>query len=248
MSDLRTAVILAAGMGTRIAGQHWDSPKGFIVVDEKAIVEESVDKLEAAGIERVVIVTGHLAEYYEKLVLARPHLIETVHSPEFANSGSTYSLYCARHLLGTDFLLLESDLVYEKSALSVLLDLDAGADAVLMSGATHSGDEVYIQAPDEFLQKMSKSRDELESVSGELVGISRISMGLCERMFAEAERAFEKTLHVAYETDSLVSAAASMAIRCPLVEDLVWGEIDDEHHFERVREHVYPAIQRVDGR
>ena len=69
--ELRTAVILAAGMGTRLAGQHADSPKGFLVVDEKAIVEESVDKLVAAGIERIVIVTGHLSEYYEKLATSR---------------------------------------------------------------------------------------------------------------------------------------------------------------------------------
>jgi choline kinase len=204
-----------------------------------------VDKLVAAGIERVVIVTGHLSEYYEKFAASRPGLIETVHNPEYADSGSTYSLYCARHRLDRGFLLLESDLVYERRALEVLL---AGEeDAVLMSGPTYAGDEVYIQAPHGLLQQMSKDRAELQSVTGELVGISRISFRLWEVMREQAARAFDDTLHVAYEMDTLVAAAAQRPVSCPLVEDLVWGEIDDEGHLKRVREQVYPAIERKDG-
>jgi len=32
-----------------------------------------------------------------------------------------------------------------------------------------------------------------------------------------------------------------------LVEDLLWGEIDDKGHLDRVRDQVYPAIERRDG-
>ncbi len=66
-------------------------------------------------------------------------------------------------------------------------------------------------------------------------------------MREQAARAFEDTLHVAYETDCLVAAAAQRPITCPLVEDLLWGEIDDEGHLKRVRERVYPAIECRDG-
>jgi 2-aminoethylphosphonate-pyruvate transaminase len=125
--------------------------------------------------------------------------------------------------------------------------LAGAADAVLMSGPTYAGDEVYIQAPDGLLQQMSKDRDELQSITGELVGISRVSFRLCETMREHAARAFEDTLHVAYETDSLVAAAAQLPVTCPLVEDLLWGEIDDKGHLERVRDQVYPAIERKDG-
>ena len=241
-SPIRTAVILAAGMGTRLAGQHTESPKGFLEMGAKPIVEESVDKLVQAGIERVLIVTGHLAEFYQKLASLRPGLIETVYNPRFADSGSMYSLYCARSRVDADFLLLESDLVYEQRALDVLLEGDA-ADAVLMSGSTQAGDEVYIQAPGGLLEQMSKDAGELSSVDGELVGICRVSSGLYRRMCELAASEFEDGLHVAYETDTLVAAASGMAIQCPLVPDLVWGEIDDEHHLRRVREKVYPLLR-----
>jgi choline kinase len=243
-APIRTAVILAAGMGTRLAGQHSESPKGFLEIDAKPIVETSVDKLVAAGIERIVIVTGHLAEFYQKLASRRPGLIETVHNPEFADSGSMYSLYCARARLDEDFLLLESDLVYEERALEFLLQGSA-EDAVLMSGLTRAGDEVYIQAPGGLLEQMSKDASELRSIDGELVGICRISATLYRRMCALAAREFASGLHVAYEMDTLVAAAREISIQCPLVADLVWGEIDDERHLKRIRESVQPRLRQL---
>jgi 2-aminoethylphosphonate-pyruvate transaminase len=62
MNEVRMAIILAAGMGVRLKDRGRLSPKGCLCLGEKSIVEESVLRLLATGIERIVIVTGHLAE------------------------------------------------------------------------------------------------------------------------------------------------------------------------------------------
>jgi 2-aminoethylphosphonate-pyruvate transaminase len=64
---MRTAVILAAGMGIRLGSELTDRPKGFLELGDRPIIEESVQRLSDAGIERIVIVTGYGAEHYEKL-------------------------------------------------------------------------------------------------------------------------------------------------------------------------------------
>jgi 2-aminoethylphosphonate-pyruvate transaminase len=153
-----------------------------------------------------------------------------------------YSLYCARDVIDDGFLLLESDLIYEARALDVLLGSEA-ADAVLLSGPTNAGDEVYVEAPDGLLANMSKDRAELGSVAGELVGISKISRGLFALMKHISREAFEQSLRFDYETDCLVQAAASWEISCPVVADLVWSEIDDPAHLQRAREEVWPKLQ-----
>lgn len=239
---MKHAVILAAGMGTRLRAEHSGKPKGFLELDGRPIIEDSIARLERAGISDIVIVTGYAAEFYDQLALQRDGLIRTVHNPEYANSGSMYSLYCARELIDDDFLLLESDLVYESRALEVLI---AGewSDAVLLSGPTHAGDEVYVETADGMLVAMSKERGELgPNVAGELVGISRISRGLFAIMKHLAADAFEQSLHYAYETDCLVAAAAGWQIACPVVADLAWGEIDDPAHLQRVRDEVLPRL------
>jgi 2-aminoethylphosphonate-pyruvate transaminase len=244
VSAVRTAVILAAGRGTRLAGELTDRPKGFIRIGTRPIVEESIDRLAVAGIREVIVVTGHLAHFYEELARDRGGLVQTVHNARFADSGSMYSLYCARERVQGPFLLLESDLVYEPRALTTLLAGPA-EDAVLLSGPTGAGDEVFVATRDGFLAGMSKRRADLAGeVSGELVGITRVSPALFALMCRIAEAAFERSLMFDYETDCLVAAGRERPIACPLVPDLLWGEIDDPGQLARVRERVYPELQR----
>ncbi|MDJ0926985.1 MAG: phosphocholine cytidylyltransferase family protein [Gammaproteobacteria bacterium] len=238
-----TAVILAAGMGTRLRDELQDRPKGFLCLGQRPIIEESIETLRNAGIAEIVIVTGHCAEYYAQLQ-ERDSSIRRVHNREFAVSGSMYSLYCARDAVHRDFLLLESDLIYEPRALDTLLAYP-DPDAILLSGQTGAGDEVYVAAPGGFLRGMSKNPDTLEStVTGELVGISKISLELYSLMLDIATQAFERSLLYDYETDCLVAAGQQVPIACPVVPDLVWSEIDDPDHLERARATVYPEIRR----
>lgn len=238
---MKTAVILAAGMGTRLREAHSDMPKGFVELGGKPIIEQSVARLEQAGIKDIVIVSGYAAEHYHKLAVRYAGLIRVVHNPDYADSGSMYSLYCARDVIEEGFLLLESDIVYESRALDVLI-AHKSPDAVLLSGQTNAGDEVYIEAPDGLLVNMSKERSKLGSVAGELVGISKISRGLNNLMNQLAREHFRESLHYDYETDCLVAAAQSREIVCPVVSDLVWAEIDDPGHLERAKKEVLPRL------
>jgi 2-aminoethylphosphonate-pyruvate transaminase len=245
--DVTTAVILAAGMGTRLRNEVADRPKGFVRIGARPIVEESVLRLRSRGITDVVIVTGYAASHYEALARDWPGLVRTVHNAEFAESGSMYSLWCARDLISRAFLLLESDLVYEPRALDVLLDAP-DADAVLLSGPTGAGDEVFVEAAGGRLIAMSKDRSRLGTVAGELVGISRVSAELFELMQRIAAQAFLTTRRFDYETGCLIAAARERPIACPVVADLAWGEIDDPAHLRRVTGTVYPVVAALDAR
>ncbi|MFQ5995264.1 MAG: NTP transferase domain-containing protein [Acidiferrobacterales bacterium] len=242
-----TAVVLAAGMGTRLNERGTWHPKGFIQLGELPIIEESVLLLAEAGIKRIIIVTGHLAEFYERFKQSYPQLIETVYNPKYAECGHMYSLYCAREHVQNDFLLMESDLIYERRALAACIDFPQD-NVVLMSGPTGAGDEVYIEARDGLLVGMTKNRDELQSeAAGELVGISKISGELFQVLLEEAEAQFRTTLNVAYDSDCLTAAARRYPIHCHLIEDLAWSEIDYEMHMAYAQNQVYPKLLEVDG-
>lgn len=246
MSSVRTAVILGAGMGTRLEERGKTKPKGFIELGERPIVEESILKLMDVSLERIIVVTGHCSEFYEELGARFPN-VETIKNEHYSSSGSMYSLYCARELVNGDFLLLESDIIYERQALQFLLELPE-SDAILLSGETLSGDEVYVETRGGCLLDMSKDRSSLgEEVSGELVGITKVSVPLFERMLEVAARQFESSLHVDYETDCLVAAGRDYDIFCPVIDNLLWAEIDDKSHLVRAENQIYPAIVRRDG-
>jgi len=241
---VEVAVVLAAGLGSRLSA-HWDEqPKGLFPVDGETLVGRSVRLLRDVGVERVVLVAGHLAPAYHAFARECSG-VEVVENPDYATTGSMASLAVALPRLEGDFLLLESDLFYEPRALSAVLD--HGADDVLLaSGPTGAGDEVYVSAVDGRLRGLSKQRDELDAVVGELVGILRVGHDLA-RDLGERFRAFvARNGHgrMAYETDALVAAAAHRPVAVCLVDDLLWGELDDERHLRRLREELLPAWRR----
>jgi choline kinase len=242
-----TAVILAAGRGTRLEALGEHIPKGFIRLGGRPIVEESIARLGLAGITRIVIVTGHLDKHYRELASRLGDGISLVHNPKFVESGSMYSLWQARNTLaGRDFLLLESDLTYEQRALSAVLDHPA-PDVLLVSGPTASGDEVHVEADGQRLVNLSKNCADLgPTLIGELVGITRVSAALYRGMLTSAEVHFRESLRLEYEY-ALVAAARERPVHCQLVADLLWAEIDDASHLDRAVRLIYPRIVARDG-
>jgi 2-aminoethylphosphonate-pyruvate transaminase len=237
------AVILAAGLGMRLRDVFTGKPKGLLTIEGISLVERSIQLLRAHGIHEIVIVTGHLAEAYEALAADYAPFVRTVHNPYYADSGSMYSLYCARTVIDAPFLLLESDLLYEARALATLLAFPA-EDAMLVSGFTYSNDEMYIEARDGHFYQMSKDRSRLQSIIGEMVGISQISAALYQQMLTYAEEYFKTSRHLHYEDGCLTAIAQQHAISICHVTDLVWTEIDNADHLARAQSRIWPQIQR----
>jgi 2-aminoethylphosphonate-pyruvate transaminase len=239
----RAAVILAAGMGTRLRSVFSDLPKGFVEIGGEPLIERSLRILQERGIERTVIVAGHLGDAYRDLA-ARSKGVEVVDNLAFADTGSMASLARALQVVDEDFLLLESDLFYEERAVEALLD-SGSPDVLLASGPTGATDEVWVEAVDGRLSRLSKEPGELDSVHGELVGLLRVSRDL-GRLLAESFRRFEAREghgRMAYETDALVEVSAARPVDVCLIPDLLWGEVDYEAHYLRVRDEVFPAWQ-----
>ena len=242
-----TAVVLAAGMGTRLRSVVSDRPKGFVEIGGESLIGRSIRLLQDRGVGRIVIVSGHMGEAYDKLAQETVG-VETVENAAFATTGSMASLACALERVDEDFILLESDLFYEERALDALLEAEE-RNVLLASGPTGATDEVWIEAPGGFLSAMSKDAEDLGEVFGELVGIVRVSRPLARAM-ADAYAAFvEKNGHgrMAYETDALVEAAVEHPVALCLVPDLLWGEGDYESHYLRVRDEGFPRWREAQG-
>jgi 2-aminoethylphosphonate-pyruvate transaminase len=242
MTDqLHTAVILAAGMGTRLKGYTTEMPKGFLVIDGQSLIERSISNLLEAGISNILIGTGYFHEHFDSLKEKFPG-ITTFRNEDFATTGSMYTLYVLRELIKSPFLLLESDLLYDPIALEYLLS-DANKDIILASGATHSGDEVFIQHSAEgFLQNMSKDRSILDHIDGELVGISKLTKSTLDMMVSFSEAQFSKGKMMINYEDALVGTSINHNIVIKVIQDLAWCEIDDENHLRRAVTKVYPKI------
>ena len=241
---MNTAVILAAGLGSRLNKELMEKPKGFIEFDSQAIVIKSINKLKSIGITKIIIGVGYLSEYYE--ALEDNQTIFCVKNHLFSSTGSFFTLYNLSNHLKEDFLLLESDILYEKRALSVLLNQHKN-DVILASGNTGSGDEVFIEVDDDnCLSSLSKSQNNLSNVYGELVGISKITLYTYQILCEWAEHNMKQAKKIHYE-EALAEISDKKDIYVEKIEDLIWTEIDTEAHYKRAFEYIYPELLKKEN-
>jgi choline kinase len=142
---IRTALLLAAGTGSRLQPLTEDSPKCLTEVNETTILERLVRGLRAWEFERLVVVVGYLDSYIRDFLDSSTTglNIEYVYSEKYRTTNNIYSLWTARHAIQEPFLLLECDLVFDDVLLGEMLEPDRIAVSRIlpwMNGTTVSLD------------------------------------------------------------------------------------------------------------
>lgn len=124
ISAPRKAVILAAGIGSRLRPLTDLRPKPLVKVNGTPILHNALRNLESVGVEEVTIVVGYRKDAIQYACGSRFGELEIkyVESTVFDRTGSAYSLWLARSaLLSGDCFLLEGDVFFEEDALRYLL-------------------------------------------------------------------------------------------------------------------------------
>ncbi|HYZ18605.1 MAG TPA: nucleotidyltransferase family protein [Gaiellaceae bacterium] len=128
---MHDAVVMAAGEGRRLRPltEHW--PKPVLPIDGRPVIVTLLHDLADAGVERVTVVTGHLAEQVEALAAgAEPRLeLQFVRQPE--PLGSADAVRRAAEAGATPpFLISAADTVFDAG------DIGRFATAASVEGAS----------------------------------------------------------------------------------------------------------------
>jgi choline kinase len=110
------AILLCAGLGSRLLPLTADRPKCLIEVGGRTILEHQVEALRAAGVGGVTIVGGYRFDRLAAFVTDRWNAAERpelVLNPFYAISSSIGSVWAARHRLDAPFCLLNGDTIYD---------------------------------------------------------------------------------------------------------------------------------------
>lgn len=245
--SIDTAVIMAAGLGSRISTFSRNAPKGFIPIAGRSLVERSIAILADHGIRRIVIGTGYMASEYEALSSRTSGVrIDCVTNPDYANSGSLETFLLCAGSLGCDFLSLESDLLYDAKMIDRVLGCPF-ANVILASGQTGSGDEVYIQTDERsHLVNLSKDSSALSRIDAELVGICKLDRSIPATILAWLAREGHKRPVGLHYEEGLVGIARSRPLHVEKTE-LPWTEIDTLEHLARANSLIWPRIASGSG-
>ncbi|MCF6360692.1 MAG: phosphocholine cytidylyltransferase family protein [Cyclobacteriaceae bacterium] len=180
------AVILAAGVGSRIRPLTDNCPKSLLEIGETTIMERMLTNIQACGINEVVIVLGYLKEQIKTFVKENfPHL--TVHfitNTLYESTNTGYSLMLTKKIIGnSDFIKFDADVVFDIAILANLLKSDLPNCLCIDKNIQLDAEEIkVIVNKDNRIIKASKTVLPKDAI-GESIGIEKISSSTATLLF-----------------------------------------------------------------
>lgn len=223
-----TALLLAAGTGSRLYPLTEDAPKCLTLVNGVSILERLVDSLQLHGFKRLIVVTGFKASHIRNFLQDQVGdiKIEYVFSPLYETTNNIFSLWMARKFIDEPFLLLESDLVFDESLLEEMLYPDRIAVARMQ--AWMNGTCVTVDDQQRVTSFLLGNASALGQTKYKTVNIYSVSLNSWRRV----ERQLDKRIGSGQVKDyyevvfSDLVASGGLYFDAVSFDDKAWYEID----------------------
>lgn len=243
------AIVIAAGMGTRLRPYTDDRPKCMVEVAGKPMLHHQLDALRQIGVNDITVIGG-----YKRRGIVAPGA-RVVANHEFRSNNILMSLFCAGpHLVG-DCIVSYGDIIYAAPIVEALAESHAPGTLVvdrawqrIYEGRTdHPIEQAELCeiSPHGVVTRVGKTVGP-EHAFGEFIGLCKLTAPLVAKLWAHYLEALAagddrpygdaETLRKAYFTDILNAAAAEAEMLGVLAIEGGWREIDTVQDLERARE------------
>lgn len=225
----RLAVILAAGIGSRLRPLTNDRPKALVPVGGQSILARAIDSLVARGIEKLVIATGYREDAIARAVSRLPIEVVLRPNPEYESTQNSVSLALCRDLLeGKSFFRLDGDVVFEGEVLSRLTAIDAPLVAAVDRGRMLDAEAMKVRLHEDGRTVAAFGKEiSLAESGGESIGIEWISAAASAPLFDGLDRARRAgETHLYYEDVYSRLIAGGLRVGAADVTGVRWCEVD----------------------
>lgn len=224
------ALILAAGLGTRLAPITDVVPKSLVSVNGKPILIKQVENLHENGIKDITIISGYKADILEKAVHERWPEINVVESANYAVTNNMYSAYLGIKSMFPDgviapFLMMNADVFYDVSVIAALLDVYS-PNAIVVDIGRYIEESMKVVEKDGRLVAISKKITP-EDALGSSIDVYKFSAEGGAAFYARCVEYIEEKRELKLWCEVALNDALNDAIfqACPLKGR--WLEIDN---------------------
>ena len=237
------AIILAAGVGSRLRPLTDDRPKCLLEVGGRMLVDHQVSTLHRYGITDVIVVVGYCGDQIRRHLGGRARYID---NERYRHTNSLYSLWLAREELVSGALILNSDVLAPPLLFERLLQATA-PDAILVErGDEFEAEDMKVMLNGWHVVDFGKDLPP-ERAHAHNVGVAKFSGEGASRLAG----CLEWLVATGHENDWAPVAFREFATHWPLTavatEGLPWIEIDYLEDLTRARLDIGPAILALDG-
>jgi choline kinase len=230
------AIILVAGIGSRLQPITNDIPKCLVPVDGTPILRRALTLLLESGVSEVILVTGYCAQLVADAVSKwdMSDRVRSVWNPQFNIKGSAQSWLIGLRALpvGAGHLLLEGDIVFRPELLGQI-DVKAG-NVTLVEAYREGLDGSMLELGPEgqvlswlHTSQQPNVRDHLYKS----VNISYFDAGSTARLIRDMPSLMHRSLAHPVHVEHAISALLTLRVlelTAAKVSAFSWAEVDNE--------------------
>lgn len=178
------ALILAAGLGSRLAPLTDDRPKSMVEVNGKPILKKQIENLLNNGISDITIITGYKSEIIEDFVNSNYPNIKLIKSVDYTNTNNMYSAYLAREIMQNEsFLMMNADVFFDETVITELIK-DEYTNAIVTDIGSYNEESMKVIVKNEHIIAISKQILETDAL-GNSIDVYKFSKEAGRLFFAK---------------------------------------------------------------
>ena len=119
------AVILAAGLGSRLKKLTENNTKSMVEVNGISLMERMLRILDTKSLSNIVVVTGYKSEFFINYMksLNINTKLTFINNEIYDKTNNIYSMFLAKNeMINEDSILLESDLIFDDKMITEILE------------------------------------------------------------------------------------------------------------------------------
>ncbi len=233
----KTAIILAAGQGTRLLHYTADRPKCMLTFDDNYLIGIQIRFFRAFDINNIVVVTGYKRELIEDYLR---DTVKYVFNDRYGETSSMYSLWLARDLAKNGCFIVNSDVLFHPGILEKLIQSSSPNALAMDFNAVLNEEEMKVIVNNGRVMALSKS---FEKADGENVGLLKFDSQGMSMMFDAMNELFRNSGDKLMVPSAVDFVAKHLYIEAISVDGLPWIEIDFPEDYEKACKFVYPKIK-----
>ncbi len=237
------AIILAAGVGKRLASVAAGQPKCLIEIGGQSLLSRHLDRLSYLSIRQVVIVVGYEQQRIRDAVAlsAFPGTVKFVVNEQYTR-GSITSFWEARAEIDEDVVMMDADVLYHPDILRRLVESPNSNALLVDETVAQETEECMVAIQNERVISLSKSLPAQYDFAGEGVGFLKVRQEDGPQLIQSVQGSIEAgKLDMEYE-DALKDFFDKVDVGYERIGGLPWVEIDFPEDIQRAEREVLPAL------